>query len=35
MDPAVSESLIDQIQGISDIFWQTEESAATGVYPPG
>ena len=34
MDPAVSQSLIDQIQTISDMFWQTEESKATGVYPP-
>ena len=34
MDPAVSQSLIDQIQAISDMFWQTEESKATGVYPP-
>ena len=29
-----SQSLIDQIQTISDMFWQTEESKATGVYPP-
>ena len=35
MDPEVSQGLIDQIQAISDVFWQTEESKATGVYPPG
>ena len=34
MDPAVSQGLIDLIAEISDIFWQTEESAAAGVYPP-
>jgi nickel superoxide dismutase len=34
MDPAVSQSMIDLIDEISDIFWQTDESAAVGVYPP-
>jgi len=34
MEPEVSQALIDQIQAISDVFWQTDESAATGVYPP-
>ncbi len=34
MDPAVSQGLIDLIDEISVIFWQTEESKATGVYPP-
>jgi nickel superoxide dismutase len=34
MDPAVSQNMIDLIDEISDIFWQTDESAATGVYPP-
>ena len=34
MDPAVSQQLIDLIGEISDVFWQTEESKATGVYPP-
>jgi nickel superoxide dismutase len=34
MDPAVSQTMIDLIDEISGIFWQTEESAATGVYPP-
>lgn len=34
MDPAVSQGLIDLIGEISDIFWQTDESKAAGVYPP-
>lgn len=34
MDPGVSQGLIDLIDEISVIFWQTEESKATGVYPP-
>ena len=34
MDPAVSEKLIALISEISDIFWKTDESKATGVYPP-
>jgi len=34
MDPAVSAGMIDLIGEISDMFWQTEESKATGVYPP-
>ena len=34
MDPAVSEKLIGLIGEVSTIFWQTEESKATGVYPP-
>lgn len=34
MDPAVSQGLVDLIDEISDIFWQTEESKVTGVYPP-
>ncbi len=35
MDAAVSQKLIDLIDEISGIFWQTEESKAAGVYPPG
>ena len=35
MEVDVSQSLIDVISEVSDIFWQTAESAATGVYPPG
>lgn len=34
MDPDVSQKLIDLIGEISDIFWQTDESKAAGVYPP-
>ena len=34
MDPDVSQQLIDLISEVSGVFWQTEESAATGVYPP-
>jgi nickel superoxide dismutase len=34
MDPAVSQTMIDLIDEVSDIFWQTDESAAVGVYPP-
>jgi nickel superoxide dismutase len=35
MDPAVSQSLLDVIDEVSDVFWQTAESKATGLYPPG
>ena len=34
MDPAVSEKLIELIGEVSEVFWQTEESKAAGVYPP-
>lgn len=34
MDPQVSQALIDAVQEVSDVFWQTEESEAAGVYPP-
>ena len=34
MDPAVSQALVDLVQEVSDVFWQTEESKAAGVYPP-
>ena len=34
MDPAASQAMIDLIDEISAVFWQTEESKATGVYPP-
>jgi hypothetical protein len=30
----VSQTMIDLIDEVSDIFWQTDESAAVGVYPP-
>lgn len=35
MDPAVSQKLVDLIGEVSTVFWQTEESKAAGVYPPG
>ena len=34
MDPAVSEKLVGLIGEVSEVFWQTEESKAAGVYPP-
>ncbi|MGI9642890.1 MAG: superoxide dismutase, Ni [Acidimicrobiia bacterium] len=34
MDPAASQAMVDLIDEISVVFWQTEESKATGVYPP-
>ena len=34
MDPAVSQVLLDAITEVADIFWQTDESKATGMYPP-
>jgi nickel superoxide dismutase len=34
MDPAVSQDMIDLIDQVSGIFWQTDESKVTGVYPP-
>ena len=33
-DPAAAEDLIAQIDGIADVFWQTDESANVGLYPP-
>lgn len=34
MDPDVSQKLIDLIQEVSDIFWQTEAAQTAGVYSP-
>lgn len=34
MDPQVSQAFVDAVQEVSDVFWQTEESKAAGVYPP-
>jgi nickel superoxide dismutase len=34
MDPAVSEELIGLVDEIAVVFWSTEESKATGLYPP-
>jgi nickel superoxide dismutase len=35
MDPALSQQMIDLIDEISTVFWQTDESKTVGVYPPG
>lgn len=34
MDPDVSEKLIELIDEVAEVFWQTEESAGVGLYPP-
>ena len=34
MDPGASQALLDVIDEVATVFWQTEESKATGVYPP-
>lgn len=34
VDPADGQKLIDLIEEISDIFWQTEKAKGMGVYPP-
>jgi len=34
MDVEVQEKLVAVIDEVAEVFWQTEESAATGVYPP-
>jgi nickel superoxide dismutase len=34
MDPAVSQALLDAIAEVTTVFWQTDESKATGMYPP-
>lgn len=34
VDPADGEKLIELIDEISDIFWQTEKAEGMGVYPP-
>jgi len=33
-DPAVAQNLLDMIDGIADVFWQTEKAKGMGVYPP-
>lgn len=35
LDAAVAEELLSVIDQISDIFWQTEKSKTSGLYPPG
>ncbi|MCB2223791.1 MAG: superoxide dismutase, Ni [Actinobacteria bacterium] len=34
MAPADAEALITAVERVSSIFWQTEESAAAGLFPP-
>lgn len=34
VDPADAQKLVDLIDEISDIFWQTEKAKSMGVYPP-
>lgn len=34
LDPADGQKLIDLVQEVSDIFWQTEKAKDAGVYPP-
>lgn len=34
MEVAASEDLIAQIEAIADVFWQTDEAANVGLYPP-
>jgi nickel superoxide dismutase len=33
-DVAVAEKLLEQIDAIADVFWQTEKAKGMGVYPP-
>ena len=34
MDPAASQKVVDLIDEISAVFWQTEKAKGMGVYPP-
>jgi nickel superoxide dismutase len=34
MDPAVSQAMVDLVDEVSAVFWQTAESATVGLYPP-
>ena len=34
MDPAQARDLIQQIEAIAEVFWQTDEAKNAGVYPP-
>ena len=34
MDEAVAQDLISRIDAISEVFWQTDEAAGVGLYPP-
>jgi len=33
-DAAEAQKLLDMIEGIADVFWQTEKAKGMGVYPP-
>ncbi len=33
-DPAAGQALVAMIDGIADVFWQTEKAKGMGVYPP-
>ena len=33
-EPAAGQKLIDMIDAIADVFWQTEKAKGMGVYPP-
>ncbi|MDP8959357.1 MAG: superoxide dismutase, Ni [Actinomycetota bacterium] len=33
MDPDVAQKLVDLIEEVSDIFWKTDESRSSGLYP--
>lgn len=34
VDPADGQKLVDLVDEVSDIFWQTEKAQGAGVYPP-
>jgi nickel superoxide dismutase len=34
MDPAVAQNVVDLIDEIAEIFWQTDKAKGMGVYPP-
>ncbi|HEX2405336.1 MAG TPA: superoxide dismutase [Ni], partial [Acidimicrobiia bacterium] len=35
VDPADGQKLVDLIDEIAGVFWQTEKAKTAGVYPPG
>ncbi len=35
MDPALGQELVDLIDEIAEVFWQTEKAKSMGVYAPG
>lgn len=34
MDPEVAKKLVELVDEVSDVFWQTEKAKGMGVYPP-